>query len=224
MAKRAEKVAPPSELDEAAAEVWRELVAAHPRPEQIVGPDLEVYCGQVALARDCRDRVATEGAIIEGSKREPVAHPAIALGRQAQDYVAKHAAKYSAPPPAAKRRTGPVYDATKRSVTAAAHLRDRPELEGAIAAVVTLAWLIDEAQRAGLAALEKAAFGTIPSYIKGCAELLITPATLPAGSGTPRPAPSPPPTPGDDTPREVIDFVQSGRTRRGQRPGATAAG
>lgn len=178
---KAERIAPPAELDNAAAAVWREVVAAHPHPERIVGPDLEVYCGQVALARDCRERVATEGAIVEGAKREPIPHPAIALGRQAMDYVARNASKYSPPAPAAKRRTGPVYDATKRSIAAAAHLEGRKQFEGACAAVLTLAWLIDEAQRAGLAALEKAAFGTIPTYLKGCAELQITPATLPAG-------------------------------------------
>ena len=46
-------------------------------------------------------------------------------------------------------------------------------------AVLTLAWLIDEAQRAGLDALQKASYVTIPTYLKGCAELEITPASIP---------------------------------------------
>ncbi|PFG19861.1 hypothetical protein [Serinibacter salmoneus] len=179
MAKRSTAgVEPPELLDKDAAAVWREVVAAHPQPARIVGPDLEVFCGQVALARNCRDRVAQEGEIVEGAKREPIPHPAIALGKAAQEYVAKHAPRFSPPAPM-KRRTGPVYDATRRSLAAAAHLKDRAEFEGAAAALLTLAWLIDEAQRAGYAALEKAAFGTIPSYLKGCAELQITPASLP---------------------------------------------
>ncbi len=198
-------LSPPPDLDEAAADVWREIVAAHPKPATIIGPDLEAYCGQVALVRECRGRVAEEGAIAQGSKREPIPHPAIAVAKQALEYVAKHAARF-APPAALVRRSGTMVDATRRSILEAKHLRPkgedevsalvakrrlpvRPEYEALCTAVLTLAWQIDEAQRRGYEALEKATFGPIPTYIKGCSELQITPATLPAGLHV-APAPS----------------------------------
>ena len=53
-------------------------------------------------------------------------------------------------------------------------------------AVRTLAWLIDEAQRAGIEELRKAAFGAIPAYVRGCAELHITPASVPEGASRPQ--------------------------------------
>jgi phage terminase small subunit len=76
--------APPDHLDEKAAAVWREVVTAHHDPARIVGPDLEAYCGQVAMQRDARARIAREGSIIEDERGRPDVHPAIALELKAQ--------------------------------------------------------------------------------------------------------------------------------------------
>jgi len=78
---------PPSRLDEQAAVVWREVIAQHHEPERIVGPDLEAYCGQVALQRDLRERIAAEGTIIADERGRPEPHPAIALERAAQKEI-----------------------------------------------------------------------------------------------------------------------------------------
>ncbi len=76
-----------------------------------------------------------------------------------------------------------MWDATCRSVAGAEHLKDRREFAGAVEAVKTLAWLIDESQRAGIEELQKAAFGTIPTYLKACEALQITPASRPVVKG-----------------------------------------
>ena len=75
---------PPAHLDGDAATIWTEIVNAHHEPARIVGPDLEAYCGQVAMLRDARRRVAREGAIIADSRGLPLAHPAIGLELKAQ--------------------------------------------------------------------------------------------------------------------------------------------
>ena len=74
----------PDHLDSAAAAVWVEVVTAHDNPAKIIGPDLEAYCGQVALLRDARARIAREGLIIEDERGRPDVHPAIALETKAQ--------------------------------------------------------------------------------------------------------------------------------------------
>lgn len=78
---------PPAHMDGDAATVWTEVVNAHHDPERIAGPDLEAYCGQVAMMRDARKRVAREGAIIADSRGTPMPHPAIALELKAQAEV-----------------------------------------------------------------------------------------------------------------------------------------
>lgn len=75
---------PPVHLDGDAAAVWTEIVDQHHDPGRIVGPDLEAYCGQVAMLRDARRRVAREGTIIANERGRPEAHPAIALELRAQ--------------------------------------------------------------------------------------------------------------------------------------------
>lgn len=75
---------PPEHLDEKTAAVWRELVGAHHDPARIVGADFDAYCGQVALQRDARARIARDGVIVEDERGRPTDHPAIALERDAQ--------------------------------------------------------------------------------------------------------------------------------------------
>lgn len=77
----------PARLDPEAAAVWAEVVEQHHDPARIVGPDLEAYCGQVALQRTLRERIATEGPIVADAKGEPEPHPAVVLERAAQKEI-----------------------------------------------------------------------------------------------------------------------------------------
>jgi hypothetical protein len=173
---------PPDHVDDGVKAVWLEIVAAHPRPETIVGPELETYCAQIAIIRDCRAQVAREGVLVEDRNGKPVPHPMLAVERETLKALKGWGDRFVPPakPLVPHRQNGYVLKATRESVAAAKHLQGHLEFSGAIAAVETLAWLIDEAQREGPEALQKAAFGTIPTYIKGCAELQITPASVPA--------------------------------------------
>lgn len=167
----------PGHLDGSARAVWDEVIAANPSAK-LAPFELEAYAHQVALLRDAHQRVRDEGAVVADEKGRPCPHPALAIARAAQDEVRRWGRRFTPDQPV-RRRPGAMYDATRRSVAAAEHLRDKPEFEGAIEAACTLAWLIDEAQRAGIDELQKAAFGTIPSYLKACVELQITPASVP---------------------------------------------
>lgn len=97
----------PDHLDEDAAKVWREVVEAHHEPARIVGPDLEAYCGQVAMVRDARARIAREGTIIADERGKPEPHPAIALERAAQKEIRDWGDKFRGRPKRepAERRT-----------------------------------------------------------------------------------------------------------------------
>lgn len=77
----------PAHLDEETAKVWEELVAAHHDPLRIIGADFDAYCAQVALQRDCRQRIAEEGAIVTDERDRPAPHPAIDLERDAQKEI-----------------------------------------------------------------------------------------------------------------------------------------
>ncbi len=68
--------------------------------------------------------------------------------------------------------------ATKRAIAAAPHLADA-RFAGGVQALLALAEIIDKAKAAGEEAYAKAAFGAIPSYVKTCEALLLTPASLP---------------------------------------------
>lgn len=169
---------PPERLSDEAAELWSEIVARKAMAPTVDAPMLEAYCALVIRWRDAARKIADEGIVVDGDKRGAIVHPALAAERQLAEQIREWAPLFNRPA-AAKRKAGPMYDATKRSIEAA-KLPDEPQFEGATAAVLTLAWLIDEAQRAGLEAIQKASFVMIPSYLKGCAELQITPASLPA--------------------------------------------
>jgi phage terminase small subunit len=179
---------PPERLSGAVADVWRETVDRAASFAPIVDAAMfEAYCTLIARWRSTAKQVADDGLVVGDEKKGAIVHPALAAERQLADQIKDWAPLFNRPP-SARRKAGPMYDATKRSMKAA-KLGDSKEFEGACEAVLTLAWLIDEAQRAGLEALQKASFVMIPSYLKGCAELQITPAALPesarkkAGSG-----------------------------------------
>lgn len=170
---------PPARLDQDLAEVWREVVARLPRGSRIDPVRLEAYCLQVQSMRHASEAVARDGVVFEDATGKTVTHPALAVIEKLQRSLRQWGAEF-APAARPRRRSGPMYDATATACANADHLKDRKEFEGMVAAVKTLAWLIDEAQRTSLDELQRAAFGTIPTYVKACAELQITPASAPA--------------------------------------------
>lgn len=168
---------PPEHLSEDAAEVWREVVERGMIARNVDVVMLEAYCSLVVRWRETAKALADDGMVIDGGKG-PIVHPALTAERQLSAQLKDWGPLFSRPP-AAVRKRGPLYDATRKSIDGAPELAaDR--YAGPILAALTLAWLIDEAQRAGLEALQKASFVMIPSYLKACAELQITPASVPA--------------------------------------------
>lgn len=162
--------------------MWRELLE---RDEIAPGIDvvmLETYCSLLAQFRAIAQKVAEEGLVVDGGERRgAVLHPALAAQRDIGEQIRRWGPLLAKPVPAA-RKSGPMVAATRKSIAAVSALKDDETFAGAVEAVVTLAWLIDEAQRAGIDALQKASFVLIPSYVKACAELQITPASLPEGA------------------------------------------
>lgn len=170
---------PPEHLSELAAEVWAEVVARdriHPAADPRT---LEAYCELTVRWRQASDKITDEGIVVDGGdKRGAVAHPALAAERQMAEQLREWGPMFNRPARAARRR-GTMYDATNASIKAAPEVLDEDRFQGACQAVLTLAWLIDEAQREGLEALRKASYSVIPSYLKGMGELGLTPAELP---------------------------------------------
>lgn len=169
---------PPEWLDEKVAAEWREVVARDGIGPSVDAAMIEAYCTLIVRWREAAQKVAEEGLIVDGDRRGAVAHPALAVERSLANQIKAWAPLFNRPP--ARRKAGPMYNATRKSVAAVAELQG-DKFAGAVEAVLTLAWLIDEAQRAGIEAMQKASFVMIPSYLKGCAELQITPASLPEG-------------------------------------------
>lgn len=170
---------PPEHISDDEAKVWRDTIvhasAFAPIVDAIM---LEAYCSLVVRWRSAAESVATEGVVVDGGeKRGAIVHPALAAERQLADQLKDWAPLFHRRP-SPRRRSGPVYDATKTSMEAA-QLDTNDMYAGACAGVLTLAWLIDEAQRDGIDELRKASYSVIPSYLKGCAELQITPASIP---------------------------------------------
>lgn len=80
----------PDHLPESVRAVWEQVVAAYgDDSERIEGPDLEAYCGQVAVLRDAQARLASDGLVVADPKGNPLPHPAIAIEKAAQDEIRK---------------------------------------------------------------------------------------------------------------------------------------
>lgn len=170
---------PPDRLSDAGRDVWEEIVRRGRMHPSIDPEMLETYCALVVRWREAAAKVAEEGLVVDGGdRRGAVVHPALAAERELAEQIRKWSPLFNKPA-MVRRRSGPMYDATRRSI-AAAELNAKDEFEAVCEAVLTLAWLIDEAQREGMEALQKATYNLIPSYVKGCAELQITPASVPA--------------------------------------------
>lgn len=169
---------PPEHLSEDLAAIWAEVVRSHPKPEAIVGPRLEAFCALVLVVRKSHEQIAEQGLVVEDASGRKVPNPALKIADEATESLRKWGREFTRSV-GVRRRRGPMFDATCTSVANAEHLKDKREFTGPVEAVKTLAWLIDEAQRAGIEELQKAAFGTIPTYLKGCEALQITPASRP---------------------------------------------
>lgn len=168
---------PPESLEEDAAQVWCDTLEAYGAgAAKVAGPLLEEYCQAVAIARRARKRVDDEQIIVGDAKGSPIAHPAIAIERRAMETIRRLEDRFKPP----LRRQG-TYDQgfmvrkTRQAVDAAPELRDEPRYAGAVAATMTLAWIIDESQRAGGEVLRRAAYGPIPTYLKTLEKLGLTP-------------------------------------------------
>lgn len=85
----------PPHLPPDVAAVWVEIEAQLPTGTKL-GADFEAYCGQVARLRDAQRRIHEEQLIVPDSKNQPVAHPALAIERTAQDEIRKWANKFKA--------------------------------------------------------------------------------------------------------------------------------
>lgn len=178
-----EPPAPPEGMSALAAAVWFEVVASNDLAGNVNRTALEAYCTLVARLREARHRVDDEGMVVKDTKGHVVPHPALLVERQTAEEIRSWGDQF-APLVKPVRKRGYMADATAEAIAAAPHLDDR-RFAGAIAAVKTLAWLIDEAQRAGMDQLQKAGFGIIPTYVKVCRELQITPASVPVVPAAP---------------------------------------
>lgn len=91
----ADRFGPPDHLNDGAADVWRSIVGESDNPALIVGDELAAFCNAVWLERDCARRVAEEGTIVADERGRPIAHPAIAVGRQAQQDIKNWAERFA---------------------------------------------------------------------------------------------------------------------------------
>ncbi|MFH6687457.1 P27 family phage terminase small subunit [Cellulosimicrobium funkei] len=179
----ADRPEPPEDLPARAVEVWNEIVESNDLAGRVDRAALEVFCTLVAQLREARDRVEAEGMVVEDKRGRVIPHPALQVERQLAEQIRAWGDRFE-PLVRPTRKRGYMADATAVAIANAPHLTDK-KYAGAIAAAKTLAWLIDEAQRAGMDALQRATFGTIPTYLKTCAELQITPASVPAAAAAP---------------------------------------
>ena len=170
----------PEHLADDVREIWTEVLERMPTGRKVDATRLEVYCEQLLTFRTAAHDVRKNGVRVEDARGATVRNPSVDTLRDMTKQLNVWGSEFAPPNSTPKRRRGTMYDATSKAVNAAQHLQGRAEYAGAIEAVKTLAWLIDEAQRSGVHALQSAAYGTIPSYLKGCAALQITPATPPA--------------------------------------------
>lgn len=88
-------LAKPSHILGDIAKIWDEMLG-QTRPS-IGAAGLEALCLQIARMRDAQARIAKEGLIVADRSGNPVAHPALAIERQAGADVRAWLAKYGRP-------------------------------------------------------------------------------------------------------------------------------
>ncbi len=169
---------PPRHLDAERSSVWRDVVARGRIAPTVDAMFLEVYCDVVVQYREASEAITSDGSVIANEKGAAIVHPALTVQRQLAAQLKDWAPLFTKPK-AAVRKRGTLYDATNASIKASPEIHSE-RYEGMKTAALTLAWLIDEAARDGIDEIRKAAFVLIPSYVKACAELQITPASVPA--------------------------------------------
>jgi P27 family predicted phage terminase small subunit len=179
----AEHVEAPDHLPEAVATVWREIVASNDLAGRVDRAALETFSTLVARLREARQRVEDEGMVVTDPRGRVIPHPALAVERATAEQIRAWGDRF-APLVKPARKRGYMADATALTLAEAKHLQG-PRFAGPVAAVKTLAWMIDEAQRDSMEAMQKAMTTTVPNYLKACAELQITPASLPAAAAAP---------------------------------------
>lgn len=206
---------PPEGMPDPIAVVWREIVESNDFAGRVDRTALEAYCTLVSRMREAVDRVAREGMVVTDPRGKVIPHPALTIERQASEQIRVWGDRF-APLVKPARKRGYMADATAASVAAASHLK-APKYSGPVAVVKTMAWLIDEAQRESMDALMKAGNTLIPNYLKACAELQITPASLPTAlqGAPPADSESPPASGGKQEGGSVTSMQERARARRG---------
>ena len=208
----AELVQPPDHLPAAVSAVWLEIVASNDLVANVDRTALETYCTMVARVREARQRIEEEGMVVTDPRGRVIPHPALAVERQTAEQIRAWGDRF-APLVKPARKRGYMADATAQSIAEAKHLQGA-QFAGPVAAVKTLAWMIDEAQRDSMEALQKAMTTTVPNYLKACNELQITPASLGGIAAGPQ-APAEPEQ-GDEKPEggSVSSLQDRARERR----------
>lgn len=131
--------------------------------------------------------------VVEDSRGRLVAHPALDIERTAAAALAEYGERF-APRAVLKRRRGYLLDATVKSITAARATHRLTDVhEGPVAALRTIAWLIDEAQHEGTEEMQLQARRLMPLYARLAAALQITPASMPTTTTAPTKAATGPP-------------------------------
>lgn len=179
---------PPDGMPDDVAAVWREVVESNDLAGQVDRAALETFATLMARLRTARDRVEEEGLVVRDSRGREVAHPALLVERQTAEAIRAWGDRF-APLVRPVRKRGYMADATAAAIRNAPHLQGDAgkKFAGVVAAVKTIAWLIDEAQRTSMDALQRTMSGHMQTYLKACEALQITPATAVAtkkgGSG-----------------------------------------
>lgn len=169
---------PPESLPEEAAAAWREIVEANDLAGRVDRAALEVLATLMGRLRTARDRVEAEGLVVADGKGKVIPHPALLVERQTAEAIRQWGDRF-APLVKPVRKRGYMADATAAAIKDAPHLQgeNAGQYAGVIAAVKTIAWLIDEAQRTSMDALQRTMSGHMQTYLKTCEALQITPAT-----------------------------------------------
>ena len=115
---------PPEYLDAELVPIWEEVVAQLPPTRKINPVRLEAYCAQIRTLRLAYQDVAQVGVTHEDATGKTVTNPAVGVIRDMHIALSKWGHEF-APAATIKRRRGTMYDATRASVRAAAHLRGR---------------------------------------------------------------------------------------------------